>query len=147
VIRWLPSEPADLFFAQSKADQRHGYHAALTVIAAGADDSDVIMAALLHDVGKRHARLGIIRRSIASVMILLGLPLTARMEVYRDHGMVAARELAGLSLPSLVVDFAMHHHGERPPTIDPRVWNALVAADQPTKPWSGPSGRITSKHT
>jgi putative nucleotidyltransferase with HDIG domain len=93
------------------------------------------MAALLHDIGKRHARLGLIGRSVASVLILLGLPLGQRMRTYRDHGMVAARELVGLSLPSLVVDFAMHHHGRRPPTIDPGIWDALIHADQPAKPW------------
>lgn len=145
--RWLPPQPAVLFFAQSKADQRHGYHAALTVVAAGVDDADVIMAALLHDVGKRHARLGIIGRSIASMMILLGFPLTTRMQAYRDHGKVAAHELSGQSVPSLVVDFALHHHLGRPPTIDPGVWDVLVAADQPAKPWSGLLGRITSRDT
>lgn len=144
-MRWLPPGPADAFFAQSKADQRHGYHAGLTVVAAGAHDREVIMAALLHDVGKRHARLGIIGRSIASVLILLRLPLTRRMQAYRDHGILAARELAGLTVPSLVIDFAMHHHGTRPPTIDQGVWDILVAADQPAKPWSGLPGRITSR--
>jgi hypothetical protein len=144
VVHWLSPETADLFFAQGVADQRHGYHAALTVVAAGVRDRDVVMAALLHDVGKRHSRLGLIGRSVASLLILVGLPLSGRMQAYRDHGLVAAHELAGLSVPSLVVDFALHHHGERPPTIDPAVWDVLVSADQPAKPWSGRSRRITS---
>jgi len=144
-MRWLPPGPAEAFFAQGEADQRHGYHAGLMVVAAGVHDREVIMAALLHDVGKRHARLGIIGRSIASVLILLRLPLTQRMQAYRDHGILAARELAGLTVPSLVIDFAMHHHGTRPPTIDQGVWDVLVAADQPAKPWSGLPGRITSR--
>ncbi|MEE8375734.1 MAG: hypothetical protein V3S26_05390 [Acidimicrobiia bacterium] len=33
------------------ADQRHGYHAALSVISDGRSDSDVIAAALMHDIG------------------------------------------------------------------------------------------------
>lgn len=135
VIGWLPAGAAEPFFAQADADQRHGYHAALTLVANGVREPDVLMAALLHDIGKRHARLGLIGRSTASVLILLRLPLTERMRTYRDHGMVAARELAELGVPSLVVDFAMHHHGRRPPTIDPGIWDALVAADQPAKPW------------
>lgn len=140
VSDWLTAETADVFFAQDDADQRHGFHAAQTVVAAGVREGDVVMAALLHDVGKRHARLGIVGRSVASLLILARLPLTERMRTYRDHGIVAARELAGLSMPSLVVDFATHHHGERPATIDPAIWDVLVASDQPAKPWSALRG-------
>lgn len=132
---WLPADAATLFFAQADADQRHGYHTALTVMAGAIHERDVVMAALLHDIGKRHSRLGLFGRSVASVLILLRLPLSNRMQTYRDHGLVAARELAQLSVPSLVVDFAMHHHGRRPLTIDPVIWDALIAADQPAKPW------------
>lgn len=144
VETWLTPETARLFFAQDDPDQRHGYHAALSVIAAGVDDRDVIMAALLHDIGKRHSRLGIVGRSFASVLILAHLPMTQRMETYRDHGLVAARELGELSAPSLVIDFALHHHGDRPPTIAPDVWKVLLDADQAPK--AGPSaiGRIFS---
>lgn len=139
VENWLTVETSEIFFAQDHADQRHGYDAALSVVAAGVKDSEVIMAALLHDVGKRHARLGIIGRSVASVLILLRFPLPERMAAYRDHGPVAARELGSLSVPSLVIDFAMHHHGRRPPTIAPATWRLLIAADEPPKTWSSPA--------
>lgn len=142
---WLTAEAAEIFFAQDDSDQRHGYHAALSVVARGIKDRDVIMAALLHDVGKRHAHLGIIGRSIASVLILAGLPLTGRMTTYRDHGLVAARELGALGMPSLVIDFAMHHHGERPPTITSDIWDVLVAADRAPKAPSALMGRIISR--
>jgi hypothetical protein len=79
VTQWLTPDTANLFFAQNVADQRHGHHAASLVQGGGGEDGDVIMAALLHDVGKRHARLGILGRSVASVLILLRLPLTVRM--------------------------------------------------------------------
>lgn len=144
VESWLTPETAEIFFAQDDPDQRHGYHAALSVIAGGVKDSDVVMAALLHDVGKRHARLGLLGRSLASLLILSGLPIPERVRMYRDHGLVAARELGALAAPSLVIDFALHHHGERPPTINPETWDLLVAADQAPKASSALFSRITS---
>lgn len=144
VESWLTPELAQVFFEQGAADQRHGYHAALVVVAAGRSSDEVLVAALLHDVGKRHARLGVLGRSLASLMILFGLPLGDRMRAYRDHGLNGAGEMARLGAPSLAIDFAMHHHGTRPPTIDPATWHLLVDADQPPKPRSRVRGRITS---
>lgn len=144
VRSWLTPELAGIFLAQQSADQRHGYHAALVVVADGGQDRDTIVAALLHDVGKRQARLGVVGRSLASLMILTGLPLSNRMRAYRDHGLNGAGELARLGAPSLAIDFAMHHHGRRPPTIDPATWKLLVDADQPPKTMSRHRGRITS---
>lgn len=133
VESWLNTEMANVFFAQADADQRHGYHAAVTVISARIDDGDVITAALMHDIGKRHAHLGLVGRSLASIMIFLRLPLTERLTFYRDHGPNGSRELAEMQAPSLAVEFALHHHGVRPQSIDSTTWDALVAADQPPK--------------
>ncbi len=133
VDSWLVPEMAEVFFEQMDADQRHCYHAALSVISNGHNDGEVITAALVHDVGKRHAHLGVIGRSIASVMIFLGLPLTERMLLYRDHGRNGARELVELGAPSLAVEFALHHQGKRPQSIEIQLWKALVAADQAPK--------------
>lgn len=130
VETWLTRDLAEVFFAQPGADQRHGYEAGLYVIAAGAEH-DVVVAAAMHDVGKREAHLGVIGRVIASLFILAGLPLTRRMQLYRDHGMSAAAELAALGAPPLAIDFALHHHSERPSSISPGTWDLLVLADQP----------------
>jgi putative nucleotidyltransferase with HDIG domain len=140
----LGTTTAAMFFEQSDADQRHGYQAALVVTGSGVDDRDVIVAALMHDVGKRHARLGVVGRSVASLLILTGLPLTDRMTRYRDHGLVGARELGAVGAPSLAIDFALHHHGRRPPTIDASTWDLLIAADQPPKPSLRSDRPITS---
>jgi hypothetical protein len=75
----------------------------------------------------------VIGRSLASVLITFGLPLSEKMTAYRDHGMIGARELAALGAPSLAIDFAMHHQKKRPATIDPEVWDLLMTADQPPK--------------
>lgn len=130
---WLEGAESGLFFAQPVVDQRHGYHAA-TVVAALSDDPVAIRAALLHDVGKRHSRLGIVGRSLASVMIRLRLPLPPRVRAYRDHGELGAAELAGIGSDPVVVEFARHHHGDRPHLIPGPVWELLQSADAPPKP-------------
>lgn len=145
VCSWLTPEWADLFFEQNTADQRHAYHAALTVVAAGVTDRDVIAAALLHDVGKRHARLGPIGRSVATVLIALSAPLGERMATYRDHGFIGARELAEIGAPSPAIEFALHHQkAERPAGFDPATWDLLMAADEPPKTSAMLGRRISS---
>jgi hypothetical protein len=137
---WLSESECTLFFAQAPPDQRHGYSAALTVVDSGSGDSGTVRAALLHDVGKRHARLGVIGRVLASMLILLHLPLPGRLGVYRDHGEIAAGELEAIGAEQLVVDFARHHHRSRPSTIDVGTWDLLQKADQPpkTRAWNRP---------
>ena len=129
---WATSEEQALFFAQGRPDQRHGYEAALTIVGRRLP-GEAVRAALLHDVGKRHASLGAVGRSVASVLMILGLPLTRRMALYRDHGRIGSEELAGIDSPDLVVDFARDHHETRPGSIDEVTWAALQAADGPPK--------------
>lgn len=142
VTAWLPEDVGEAFFSQTDADQRHGYHAALSVVAAGVRDDDVVFAALVHDIGKRHSGLGIMGRSVASILIRLGLPLPEKMAAYRDHGLIGARELAASGAPSLAIDFSIHHHGDRPASIDEHTWSVLHAADQPAKATARPGSRI-----
>jgi putative nucleotidyltransferase with HDIG domain len=133
VEEWLDSSQSEVFFSQPDSDQRHGYHAALVVLSAADADASTVRAALLHDVGKRHSRLGVVGRSVVSVLIRVGLPLPERGRLYRDHGEIAARELGELGCEALVVDFARHHHGERPSGIPLPTWELLQLADQPPK--------------
>ncbi len=140
---WLGPREAEVFFSQSKADQRHGYHAATIVVGAGEHDSAVLKAALLHDIGKRHSRLGVVGRTAASLLIRLRLPLFVRARLYRDHGELAARELDEIGSEALVVEFARHHHGTRPESISPTTWELLQIADEPPKTRSAARVRIT----
>lgn len=135
VRNWLSEGERASFFAQPKVDQRHGYHAALTVIASGAEDRTLIRAALLHDIGKRHARLGVIGRVVASLLVLCGVPLRGRLLAYRVHGEIGAVELELIGAEPVVIDFARHHHRSRPVTIDATTWDLLQSADQPPKTW------------
>lgn len=129
-----PGEAA-VFFAQSHADQRHGYDCARWV-AAGPDRSETVRAALLHDVGKRHSRLGTLGRSLATIAIKLRLPLSARWRQYRDHGVLGAAELTRLGAESLVIGFAREHHAGPPLGFDQAVWETLRRADV-APPWPG----------
>lgn len=129
VRTWLTEAQQDLFFAQNPKDQAHGYNAGLVVISAGITDPEVTQAALLHDVGKRHSNLGVLGRSLVSIMIKLRLPLTTRMKTYRDHGRLGSEELLQAGSPTIVVEFARHHHRHRPTSIERAIWDILQRAD------------------
>lgn len=131
---WLTAAQQALFFQQDCRDRAHGYAAALVVVSAGITDIEAVRAALLHDVAKRHAGLGLLGRSLASILIKLGLPMAASIRRYRDHGAAGALELAGIGSSDLVVQFAAHHHGRRPDPIPEDLWALLIRADDPAKP-------------
>ena len=131
VAGWLRSDAERaMFWDQSFADQRHGHAAASHVVAVLPQRRDLIRAALLHDVGKRHARLGVIGRSLASLAAMVGARPRGRAAAYLDHGPAAAAELEAAGSERIVVDFASAHHGDRPVSIDGGDWQVLQAADR-----------------
>jgi putative nucleotidyltransferase with HDIG domain len=119
------------FWGQPVADQRHALEAARIVAGLAPGRRDLARAALLHDVGKRHSRLGILGRSLASGLELVHLPSPGRLGRYLDHGPEGAAELEALGAEPIVVAFAGHHHGEPPPGVDPSDWAVLAASDEP----------------
>lgn len=124
----LTASQFEMFCEQPRADRRHGYQTMLAVSGA-TGDTEVLRAAALHDVGKRHAGLGVLGRSTASLLAKLRLPTPGRYGRYLDHGQIGADELASARSSALVVDFTRHHHGSRPDGVDEPTWNLLQAAD------------------
>lgn len=134
VRSWLSPSEAEIFFAQSPKDQAHGYQAGSLVAARQPSRIELIKAATLHDVGKRHADLGVVGRTLASLAIKLGLPMTRRMESYRDHPGLGADELEAAGCSATVVMFTRWHHDDRPESIPFDDWQLLIEADEPPKP-------------
>lgn len=145
VETWVGSELAVIFFQQADADQRHGYEAGQFVSSFSPGKTELVMAAVLHDIGKRHSGLGVIGRSVASILILLRIPLPAKMRLYRDHGDIGASELELLGAPTVVADFTRHHHGSPPSGFDLEAWKLLQDADQPPKARTRAVPPITSQ--
>lgn len=129
VHQHLDAAGAELFWRQDVADQRHAFAVASKVANTLPRDDEAYTAALLHDVGKRHAGLGAVRRSIATVLDGVGIPLTAAMRRYRTHASIGAAELSAAGFDGLVVSFAANHPGPPPEGIDDRRWAALLEAD------------------
>ena len=116
-------------------DQRHGYLSASRVAERLPDRREVIRAALLHDLGKRHARLNVPGRSLVTALAKVGLRRLigrkgGRADLYLRHGELGAEELSILGAEPLVVAFARSHHAGRPEAIDDGAWEVLKFADR-----------------
>jgi putative nucleotidyltransferase with HDIG domain len=127
---WLGAGEAPAFFDQPVPDQRHGLEAARYIAGRAPDRPDLIRAALLHDIGKRHSRLGALTRSLVSAWVKLGGKAWGRGASYLDHGSIGAAELEAAGAESLVVEFARHHHRSRPAMIDEGDWQLLRESDR-----------------
>lgn len=123
----LPRDQAALFWELDAIDQRHCFEVAMRVRSVLGDDAGAIRAALMHDIGKRHSRLGPVSRSLATVFDVVGFRLPAEWRKYRDHGELGAADLEIVGADELSVSFARGHRSGREGTDE--VWEALVAAD------------------
>ena len=145
VSAFLSRPAAEIFWQQQLIDQRHALDAAMLMLQATHERSDLVRAMLLHDVGKRHSRLGIARRVIATFFLLLRLPARGRIRSYLEHGELGALDLEAIGLEGVVVLFARHHAHDRPEQIPADDWALLLAADaERLRPDVGPQYDGTS---
>jgi hypothetical protein len=127
VTAWLAPPERALFWDQAAADQRHAYEVARRVRARLGEDEVATRAALLHDVGKRHVRMGAVSRTLATVGAVARLPLPASWRRYRDHEALGAADLEAIGADPLVVAFAARVRPDDEAAA--ARWDALVAAD------------------
>jgi predicted HD phosphohydrolase len=152
-VKWAETILSPAIYAQWKLqprhDQRHTVRVARRVKArlAGtpdADDSRWLAAALLHDIGKLDARLGVYGRVVATVSdAATGGALadawsekrgfTRRVGLYLRHPEIGADRIRLAGGPEEAAQWAAAHHDpERWDDLDvpPRVVEALAAADR-----------------
>ena len=137
VAALLDERLAALFWDQPVIDQRHALDAARVVLEHMPGNTGAARAALLHDVGKRHARLGIVGRILATVLAILRLPAPGRLAMYLDHARLGGDELEAAGAGELEVAYARHQDGNRPDEIGPAVWRVLKSADGESHRLSG----------
>jgi len=129
VSDWLSSVAGHPFWRMQVIDQRHALACADLVADREPQRVDLIQAALLHDIGKRHSHLGIVGRVFASALALMRLPTPNRLGNYLEHGSLGAADLAPLTVAPIVTAFASGHHGPCPAGLDRDDWALLREAD------------------
>jgi len=86
VAQWLPASALPLFQTMSAADQRHSLRVCQGLLARGCTDSDLLAAALLHDVGKAQGRVPFWTRPAIVLGKLYAPRLLKRLVVYPYEG-------------------------------------------------------------
>jgi hypothetical protein len=130
VAEHLDEPLARVFWQQPVADLDHAVRGGRWIAAQQPGRPDLVRAYLLHDIGKRHSRLGTWGRSIVTALSLIRLPVGDRGRTYLEHGPIGADELEAVGAGSLAVSFARHHTGHKPGDIGIDDWKLLVEADR-----------------
>lgn len=139
----LTASEAALWSRMSAADRRHAVAVARRVERALGHEAsrEVLVAALLHDVGKTVARLGTYGRVVATVSAAAagrdtaylwseGRGFTRRVGLYLRHDELGGDLLAMAGSAAVVVAWAREHHlPEERWTVPPEVGSVLKDAD------------------
>jgi hypothetical protein len=126
----LAPEFAAIYWQQPVPDLDHTLRGARWIVSTAPGRPDLVRAFLLHDVGKRRARLGTFGRSVATALDMVRLPVGERGRAYLDHARIGADELESSGADPLVVAFARHHHHPAPAGVDLEDWALLATADR-----------------
>lgn len=129
--RTVAGPGADLWSAQADRDRRHTL-AVARAVDGPTTPSWVLRAALLHDVGKTLAAIGVFGRACATVLELLRISsVPGRLGRYLDYPVLGAQLLAEAGLESEVVRWAAEHHAPPRAWTVPVTWaERLAAADR-----------------
>jgi hypothetical protein len=125
---WLSAEERRLWAAQPAADRAHSLAVARRVApheerSAAVPEAErwVVAAALLHDVGKAEASLGVLGRSVATLVELAGVRRApGRLGRYLHYPERGAARLAAAGSDARVVAWAREHHRA------PEQWSGAV---------------------
>jgi putative nucleotidyltransferase with HDIG domain len=127
-----PAEAA-LWRRQHPVDRRHTLAVAHRLLTERPDAPEwVVAAALLHDVGKAEAPLGVPGRTVATVLELCGArSAPGRLGRYLSYAERGAELLESAGAAPEVVAWARQHHEAPSSWTVPAEWGqALVAADR-----------------
>jgi hypothetical protein len=131
---WLTSAQLELFDGMHVADRRHGLDVVATLRAEGVTDHEVLLAGLLHDVGK--GQTGVWPRVAYSLGQAFGswvwrvaarLPgFHAALARLRDHAETSASLAAAAGCSPRIVELIRHQDAP----IDPEAGRLLKLADE-----------------
>jgi hypothetical protein len=134
---WLSDAEAELWAAQAPVDRAHSLGVARLVADRGGGTEParwVVAAALLHDVGKADAPLGLSGRTAATVLELARVRRApGRLGRYLRYPATGAEHLAEIGSDPRVVVWAREHHlppAARSAVVPLEVADLLAAADR-----------------
>ena len=140
-VRHLSAAELVLWQSMGGPDRRHSLGVAVEAVSRLGERPELVRAALMHDVGKVGAGLGLMGRVVATVVEVAGLQEAVRrshvrsgrwagLVAYADYPETGAALLRDAGSPELVWRWAAEHHMEQQQwTVAPDVGAVLADCD------------------